>query len=96
MYAGCAPAKAGEVITLLGAELDRLAGEGITEAELTQAKGQLAGGTVLALADPGSRMSRLARAEMVTGEFQDIDEALDKVNVVSAKQVQELAQELAG
>lgn len=41
-------------------------------------------------------MSRLARAQKwLPGEFQDIDEALDKVNAVSAKQVQELAQELA-
>lgn len=95
MYAGCAPAKASEVIGLLGAELDRMAAEGITEAELVQAKGQLAGGTVLALEDPGSRMSRLGRAEMITGEFQDIDEALARVHAVTREQVQELAKELA-
>lgn len=95
MYAGCAPGKAAEVIGLLGAELDKLAAEGITEAELAQAKGQLAGGTVLALEDPGSRMSRLGRAEMVTGEFQDIDEALAKVQAVTREQVQSLAHELA-
>ena len=95
MYAGCAPAKAAEVIGLLGAELDRLAAEGISEAEIVQAKGQLAGGTVLALEDPGSRMSRLGRAEMVTGEFQDIDESLARVNAVTREQVQELARELA-
>ncbi|GAA1415528.1 peptidase M16 [Glutamicibacter uratoxydans] len=95
MYAGCAPAKASEVIGLLGAELDRMAAEGITEAELVQAKGQLAGGTVLALEDPGSRMSRLGRAEMITGEFQDIDEALARVHAVTREQVQDLAKELA-
>ncbi|MGO2053083.1 MAG: M16 family metallopeptidase [Glutamicibacter sp.] len=95
MYAGCSPAKAGEVIGLLESELDRLAADGITDSELTQAKGQLAGGTVLALEDPGSRMSRLGRAEMVTGEFQDIDEALSRVNAVTTKDVQALAQELA-
>ncbi|MGO3761438.1 M16 family metallopeptidase [Glutamicibacter arilaitensis] len=95
MYAGCAPAKAAQVIGLLGAELDRLAKDGITESELAQAKGQLSGGTVLALEDPGSRMSRLGRAEMITGEFQDIDEALARVNAVSAQDVQDLARELA-
>ena len=79
----------------MGAELDRLAKDGITESELAQAKGQLSGGTVLALEDPGSRMSRLGRAEMITGEFQDIDEALARVNAVSAQDVQELARELA-
>ena len=40
-------------------------------------------------------MSRLGRAEMITGEFQDIDEALARVNAVSAQDVQELARELA-
>lgn len=95
MYAGCSPAKASEVIGLLESELDRLAADGISDAELSQAKGQLAGGTVLALEDPGSRMSRLGRAEMVTGEFQDIDEALSRVNAVTKQDVQELAQELA-
>ncbi|MHC6176031.1 M16 family metallopeptidase [Glutamicibacter sp. X7] len=95
MYAGCSPAKAGEVIGLLGAELDRMAAEGITDEELRKAKGQLAGGTVLALEDPGSRMSRLGRAEMVTGEFQDIDESLQRVQAVSAADVQALAAELA-
>ncbi|WP_368733732.1 M16 family metallopeptidase [Glutamicibacter soli] len=95
MYAGCAPGKAAEVIGLLGAELDRLAQQGISAEELSQAKGQLAGGTVLALEDPGSRMSRLGRAEMITGEFQDIDEALSRVHAVTAEQVQALAQELA-
>lgn len=95
MYAGCSPAKASEVIGLLESELDRLAADGITDAELAQAKGQLAGGTVLALEDPGSRMSRLGRAEMVTGEFQDIDEALSRVNAVTKEDVQGLAQELA-
>ena len=95
MYAGCAPAKAAQVIGLLGDELDRLAKDGISESELAQAKGQLSGGTVLALEDPGSRMSRLGRAEMITGEFQDIDEALSRVNAVTAQDVQQLAQELA-
>src|SRR5699024_2266358 len=69
MYAGCTPAKVGEVIGLLEAELEKLAAQGISEEELRKAKGQLSGGTVLALEDPGSRMSRLGRAEMITGEF---------------------------
>ncbi|WP_430517302.1 M16 family metallopeptidase [Glutamicibacter creatinolyticus] len=95
MYAGCTPAKAGEVIGLLEAELEKLAAQGISEEELRKAKGQLSGGTVLALEDPGSRMSRLGRAEMITGEFQDLDEALARVAAVTCESVQELARELA-
>ena len=95
MYAGCTPSKVKQVLELLGAELDKLAADGITQEELGKAVGQLSGGIVLALEDTGSRMSRLGRAELVSGEFQDIDETLRRIKSVTAAQVQELARELA-
>jgi predicted Zn-dependent peptidase len=95
MYAGCTPSKVKQVLDLLGAELDKLAADGITDEELRKAVGQLCGGIVLALEDTGSRMSRLGRAELVSGEFQDIDETLDRIKAVTAEQVQELARVLA-
>ncbi|MBB2996162.1 putative Zn-dependent peptidase [Paeniglutamicibacter cryotolerans] len=94
MYAGCSPAKTKQVIDLLADELEKLAEHGITEEELRKAIGQLCGGTVLALEDPGSRMSRLGRAELVTGVFHDIDDTLGRVKAVTCGQVQELAREL--
>ncbi|MBP2217553.1 pitrilysin family protein [Arthrobacter sp. CAN_C5] len=95
MYAGCSPAKTGQVIDLLGAELDRLAAEGISADELRRAVGQLSGGMVMALEDSGSRMSRLGRAELVSGEFLGLDEVLARINAVTGDQVRELAAELA-
>ncbi|BCW35541.1 putative zinc protease [Arthrobacter sp. StoSoilA2] len=95
MYAGCTPSKVRQVLDLLGVELDKLAKEGITEEELRKAVGQLSGGIVLALEDTGSRMSRLGRAELVSGEFQDIDETLARIKAVTVDEVQELARELA-
>ncbi|WP_269939161.1 M16 family metallopeptidase [Arthrobacter sp. HY1533] len=95
MYAGCAPAKVGQVIGLLTEELEKLAEHGVSDEELKKALGQLSGGIVLALEDSGSRMSRLGRAELVTGEFQDIDESLSRIRQVTAAEVQELARELA-
>jgi len=95
MYAGCTPTKVRQVLDLLGAELDKLAEGGITEEELRKAVGQLSGGIVLALEDTGSRMSRLGRAELVSGEYQDIDETLRQIQAVTAAEVQELARELA-
>lgn len=95
MYAGCMPAKAKQVIDLLGAELDNLAAGVITDAELKKAVGQLSGGIVLALEDSGSRMSRLGRAELVTGEFLDIDETLRRIHAVTPEQIRDLASELA-
>lgn len=95
MYAGCTPSKVKQVLELLGDELDKLAADGITDEELRKAVGQLCGGIVLALEDTGSRMSRLGRAELVSGEFQDIDETLERIKAVTAEQVQELARVLA-
>ncbi|MCU1520510.1 MAG: zinc protease, partial [Arthrobacter sp.] len=95
MYAGCTPSKVRQVLELLGAELDKLAEGGISDDELRKAEGQLCGGIVLALEDTGSRMSRLGRAELVSGEYQDIDETLRQIKAVTAADVQELARELA-
>lgn len=95
MYAGCSPAKTGQVIELLGAELDRLASGGITDDELRKAVGQLSGGLVMALEDSSSRMSRLGRSELVSGEFFDVDESLARIRAVTAQEVQDLAVELA-
>ncbi|MHA7239172.1 M16 family metallopeptidase [Arthrobacter sp. TMS1-12-1] len=95
MYAGCSPAKTGQVIDLLGAELDRLATDGIDAEELRKAVGQLSGGLVMALEDSSSRMSRLGRSELVSGEFVDMDASLDRIRSVTAGDVQALARELA-
>jgi predicted Zn-dependent peptidase len=95
MYAGCTPSKVRQVLDLLGAELDKLAEGGISDEELRKAVGQLCGGIVLALEDTGSRMSRLGRAELVSGEYQDIDETLRQIKAVTAADVRTLARELA-
>ncbi|WP_218714098.1 pitrilysin family protein [Arthrobacter sp. BF1] len=95
MYAGCSPAKVGQVIGLLEAELDKLAEHGVTAEELKKALGQLSGGIVLGMEDSGSRMSRLGRSELVSGQFLDIDETLSRIRAVTAEEIQDLARELA-
>jgi predicted Zn-dependent peptidase len=96
LYAGCTPSKIDEVVTVLVAELERLAAEGVPEDELARAHGQLVGGLVLGLEDTGSRMSRLGKAELVYGEYTGLDDALDRVRAVTAADVQTLARDLAG
>ena len=94
MYAGCAPAKAGTVAALMRDELERLAEHGATAEELRRASGQLAGASALALEDSDTRMSRLGRAELTLGEFVDLDEALRRISLVTADDVQRLAGDL--
>ncbi len=95
LYAGCTPAKVGEVVALMVAEWERLAETPITSAELERSVGQLSGGLVLGMEDTGSRMSRLGKAELVHGALLSIDESLERVRAVTVQDVQELAAELA-
>jgi len=94
MYAGCAPERAAQVEELMVAEFERMA-RGVTEAELERAKGQIVGSTVLRLEDSYSRMSRLARSELVFGDLWSIGEALDEVRAVTAADVVAVASDLA-
>lgn len=95
LYAGCAPSRVDEVANLMVTELEKLCESGITEDELTRTKGQLRGGLVLGLEDSGSRMNRLGRSELVTGELLSLQESLDRIGFVTAQEVQELAIDLA-
>ncbi len=95
LYAGCAPAKIDEVSELMVLELEKLADSGITASELARSIGQLSGGLVLGLEDTGSRMSRLGKADLVTGELLSVAESLERIRTVTAEEVQALAKDLA-
>ncbi len=94
VYAGCAPAKVAEVMEVARQILSDIAEQGVTESELLRARGQIAGSSIMALEDPGARMSRLGRAELVAGEFLGSDEALRRIDAVSRDEIQALARAL--
>lgn len=96
VYAGCAPGKVDEVLDLTRAELARVAAEGITEAELARGKGMSKGSFVLGLEDTGSRMSRLAKGELLYGNLMPVDDLLARVDAVTLADVNALAAELLG
>ena len=95
MAAGTSPANAGNVADLMKQELDLMADKGITEAELERTKGNIAGGSALALESSDARMIRLGRSELSTGEFVDRDEALARLAMVGLAEVLDLAKQLA-
>jgi predicted Zn-dependent peptidase len=94
LYAGCSPAKAQEVTELMIAELEKIANAGITTDELTLAKGNISGSLALKFETNQARMSRLASAEIVAGEFMDLDETIAAFNKVQLDDVKELAADL--
>ncbi|BDZ43905.1 hypothetical protein GCM10025865_32040 [Paraoerskovia sediminicola] len=95
LYAGCAPARIDEVTKLLGEELDRLAHDGITAAELKRCVGQHTGGMVLGLEDSGARMNRLGRSELVHGTLLTLEDSIERIRAVTADDVRSLAADLA-
>ncbi|MGC5050705.1 pitrilysin family protein [Micromonospora sp. DT48] len=94
VYAGCAPGRVDEVLELTRAELARTAAHGITEAELARGKGMSKGSFVLGLEDTGSRMSRLAKGELLYGDLVPVDELLDRVDAITLDDVNSLAADL--
>ncbi len=91
---GCLPSKVRETLDVVRHELGRLVDDGIDVEELDRGKGQLRGGLVLSLEDTGSRMSRIAKAELLYDELPSIDEVLDRVSAVTLDDVNALARTL--
>jgi predicted Zn-dependent peptidase len=94
LYAGCSAARAIEVTSLMLEELEKVSTTGITKAELELAQGNISGSLALKFETNQARMSRLATAEIVSGEFMDLDESLSRFEHVSLEEVQSLAAEL--
>ncbi len=92
--AGCLPGKLDGVLRVVREELQKVARDGITEEELARGKGQLRGGLVLGLEDSASRMSRIAKAELLYDELPSIDEIIRRVDAVTLDDVHALARTL--
>jgi predicted Zn-dependent peptidase len=94
VYAGCAPGKVGEVLDLVREELVRVAGHGLTDAEVARGKGMAKGSLVLGLEDTGSRMSRLGKGELLYDELLSVDALLAAVDAVTPEDVRGIAADL--
>ena len=95
MAAGTSPAHAGLVANLLRDEFLGVATHGITEEEVARARGNLQGSSALVLENMETRMVRLGRSELSTGEFVDRDAALARLAEVQSAHVMALARSLA-
>lgn len=96
MYAGCAPQRTLDVIRVMRAELDKLIQDGVTEQELSDAKGAAAGVSALALEDSDTRMHRLGRSEIHLGEFLDLPASLKRMNAVTTEDCRRVAERVFG
>jgi predicted Zn-dependent peptidase len=82
----CAPGKLAAILNLVRATLAEVAEHGVSEEELTRAKGQMRGQTALSYEGAGSRMSRLG-INAVLGDDRTLSELLRCFDQVAAEQV---------
>ena len=57
----------------------------MTQDEFDRAKGHVKGSMVLALEDPGGRMSRLGKSEIAQGEILTVNESLKRLDTGHAR-----------
>jgi predicted Zn-dependent peptidase len=96
VYAGCAPGKVDEVLSLAREELTRVAEQGVTDEEIARGKGMLKGSLVLGLEDTGSRMSRLGKGELLYDELLTVDQILATVDAITSDEIRAVASEVLG
>jgi predicted Zn-dependent peptidase len=94
VYVGTQTDAAPTVLEIARAQAAEVAGGGASEAEVERAKGQVRGGLVLSMDDPGGRMTRLGRSELVHGEIVAMDELIARIDGVSASDVQRVAKRI--
>jgi predicted Zn-dependent peptidase len=82
-YAGTTPGRAKEVLSILRAQLENVAREGLAADEFERAKGHMKGSLVLSLEDPGGRMSRLGKSEISHGETLTVNQLLSRITAVT-------------
>jgi predicted Zn-dependent peptidase len=90
VYAGTQDATAEEVLRIARGEAAKIASGEVSEEEVERAKGHMRGSLVLGMDDPGGRMSRLGRSELMHGEVLTVDELLARVDAVTIEDVTRL------
>ena len=91
VYAGTSRTSATKVVESIVSEFRKLKSDTVPAEELRRAKDQLKGSLMLSLESSGARMSNLARQEMYFDRFYGLDELIQKVEAVTAEELQTLA-----
>lgn len=80
-----------ELAGVILAELEKLAGNMVSDEELARAKAQLKSGLLMSLESSGSRAEQVARQTLAFGAPRDIEELVEKVDAVGKEAVRALA-----
>ncbi len=91
IYIGTAPKQTKKVLDLTLDILSNMRDSGLTDSELSKGKEQLKGSLILSLESTASRMNRLGKNELVTGEHPSLDDMIQRIEAVTMEGVQQLA-----
>ncbi|MBV9313321.1 MAG: insulinase family protein [Pseudonocardia sp.] len=94
VYAGCRPDRLGDVVTVMRGVLDDVLRDGLTEAEVTRAKGSLRGALILGLEDSDSRMQRIGCHQIDLGHQRSLAESLAAIEAVSPAEIVAVADQV--
>ena len=94
VYVGCLPDKLRDVLEVTHEVIADVARSGLGDEELRRGRGQLRGSVVLGQEDAGSRMSRIAKGELLYGEIPSLDDIVARIDAVTPDDISALAGEL--
>jgi len=94
VFAGTSQEWAPKVVESVVGEFRNLKAESVSDEELSRAKAQLKGSLMLSLESSTARMSNLARQAMYFDRFFSLDEIIERIESVTAEQLQAMAEEL--
>ena len=92
VYMGTDKRNLAKSLKLLEKEFANIRRKPISQRELNEAKAQLKGNLMLSMESTANRMARLAKMEIYSGSFQEIDEIIEQINKVDREKVWEIAQ----
>ena len=84
------------VVELVCREITRISKQGIERKELDRAKNQMKGSLMLSLESSHSRMSKLAKDELIYGRRTSLEQMLTHIDRVTVDQVSTVGRELFG
>jgi predicted Zn-dependent peptidase len=94
VYAGTSPENVQACIDVIGEQFAKIRGVRVDNDELQLAKEHMKGNLTLSLESTSSRMIRLGRNEFALGRHVSSEEIEQRIDAVTAGEVQELAREL--
>jgi predicted Zn-dependent peptidase len=96
VYAATRPKEVERVVDLVCREITRIRKDGIERKELDRAKNQMKGSLMLSLESSHSRMSKLAKDELIYGTRTSLEEMLTHIDRVTVDQVSAVGRDLFG